>query len=429
MTDPVVVIGASLAGMAAAARLAKAGHPVELWEESSVLGGRWAPYELPGTGLIVDDAPAVIGFPAPWRDLFRKSGRPFEAELTKFGYRLVPAAPGRVVFDDGSELDLPTDRGEQYAAMNTAYGSGPAGRWRDLLDRLDDVWQTRRPLGLERELDPQRLTRPVRDRLLHRRTVADLAVSLDHPQLSALVRSSAYRQGSVPERTPALAAVDLSVARTFGAWQIEPSRPGAEADTGRSSVLVEALTARLSLRKVVVRLDTAALQIVLRDGRVVAVRGPQGEQPAAAVISTLDPWRQARLLARGPVRERWRRVRQHPATAPAVTHRQGTEVVAGVSERMELSTDGIPVITFRRPVGDGNLTSVHDHAAGGPAPSAGLAFQGFRSWIRRPPVSTAVPGLYTAGPFSPAGPSASQTILSGALASYACHDRLAAQTG
>ena len=39
MTDPVVVIGGGLAGLAAAARLAKAGHQVELYERSETLGG------------------------------------------------------------------------------------------------------------------------------------------------------------------------------------------------------------------------------------------------------------------------------------------------------------------------------------------------------------------------------------------------------
>ncbi|HSU35659.1 MAG TPA: FAD-dependent oxidoreductase, partial [Propionibacteriaceae bacterium] len=64
MADPYVIVGGGLAGIAAAARLAKAGHPVELYEKSDRLGGRWAPYAL--GSVTVDDAPAVLGFPAPW---------------------------------------------------------------------------------------------------------------------------------------------------------------------------------------------------------------------------------------------------------------------------------------------------------------------------------------------------------------------------
>ena len=43
MPDPVIVIGGGLAGLAAAARVAKAGHLVELYERSDTLGGSWAP--------------------------------------------------------------------------------------------------------------------------------------------------------------------------------------------------------------------------------------------------------------------------------------------------------------------------------------------------------------------------------------------------
>jgi phytoene dehydrogenase-like protein len=92
MTNPVVVIGGGLAGMSAAARLAKAGHAVELYERSERLGGIWTPYQL-DSGTTVNDAPLIIGFPAPWRDLFRKSGRPLEAELARMGYALAPAQP------------------------------------------------------------------------------------------------------------------------------------------------------------------------------------------------------------------------------------------------------------------------------------------------------------------------------------------------
>ena len=44
MSDPVVVIGGGLAGLAVAARLAKAGHQVDLYERSETLGGTWAPH-------------------------------------------------------------------------------------------------------------------------------------------------------------------------------------------------------------------------------------------------------------------------------------------------------------------------------------------------------------------------------------------------
>ena len=65
---------------------------------------------------------------------------------------------------------------------------------------------------------------------------------------------AAYRAGSVPELTPAFAAVELSIMRTFGRWQVQPIDSNSALDVGRSSILIEALAARLTLRKVEVHL-------------------------------------------------------------------------------------------------------------------------------------------------------------------------------
>lgn len=425
-SDPVVVVGGGLAGMAAAARLAKAGHPVDLVERHSSLGGRWRATDVAGLGL-VDGAPAVLGFPAPWRDLFRKSGRPLEVELARSGHALVPAAPVRYVFADGSVLALPTERGQQYAVLTEAYGPAVAARWRDLLDGLDEVWQTLRPLGLEAELvDRRQLNRDVRAQLRARRSLAALAAGLDEPHLTALVRSVAHRHGSTPEQTPAWVAVDLAVSRTFGHWQVQApaDRP---ADTGRSSVLTEVLAARLATRRVQVHLDAAVDAVLVEGGRAVGVRTAAGELRADAVIVTTDPWQLDALLpARTAPRLRRDLRRLHPAGAPAVTHGREDQPCSGVLETVELSADGVPVVSYRRPLGDATLVSRHDHGHASPDPAAGVAWHGFRDWRRRPPVVPDLPGLYAASASSAAGSGPSQVVLSGALASYACHDRLAA---
>jgi UDP-galactopyranose mutase len=411
--------------MAVAARLAKAGHAVELFEREAVLGGRWSAVEEPRVGL-VDRAPAVLAFPAPWRDLFRKSGRPLEAELARSGHELVPAAPARYRFADGSELVLPTERGGQYAALSAAYGESAAQRWRDLLDTLDDVWQVLRPLGLEHELSGrQQLRRPVRSRLWSRRSLAWLADRLAEPHLGALLRSVAYRHGSTPEQTPAWVGVDAAVSRTFGHWHVaatDPTRhPG---DTGRSSVLTEALAARLALRRVRVHLSTPVRALELDGGRVVGVRTADQVHLAAAVVATADPWHVVEDLLPGAVGGTLRRRagRLRPAGAPTVTHTRLAAASAGVSETVELSSRGVPVVSYGRPVADGTVVSRHDFSRLVPTPGAGVAWHGFRRWLDQPPVSTEVPGLYTASPASPAGNGPSQVVLSGALAAYAVHE-------
>jgi phytoene dehydrogenase-like protein len=430
MPDPVVVIGGGLAGLAAAARLAKVGHQVELYERSDRLGGTWAPHQLT-SAVTVDDAPSIIGFPAPWRDLFRKSGRPLEAELAKMGYALEPAQPATMIFADGAELTLPTDRGGQYATLTAAYGTSVAERWRDLLDRLNTVWQTLRGLGLEAELGSSRqLNRAIRRSLFGRRmTLADLATSIDHDHLGALIRSVAYRMGSLPEQTPAFVAVELSMQRTFGRWQVQPIDTNSGLDAGRSSVLVEALVGRLGLRKVHVHLGCPVEKIHIRNGQVAAVATSDGERPASAVVATCDPWQTFSDLL--PVTAARRTRRQlgglSPAAAPRVTHHEVPAPTALLHETVSLTEAGVPTVSYLRQLADQGLRTTHDFNAKLARASYGVAWSGFASWLRRPPVTTEIPGLYAASPSSPAGAGSSQVVLSAALAVYGCQDHLRAR--
>ena len=142
-----------------------------------------------------------------------------------------------MIFADGAELTLPADRGGQYAVLTDAYGRSVAERWQQLLDQLGEAWQTLRGLGLEAELhDRRQLTRAARRSLFGRHmTLAELATSIDHQHLGAVIRSVAYRAGSLPEQTPAFAAVELYTARTFGRWQVQPLEIDSALDVGRSS--------------------------------------------------------------------------------------------------------------------------------------------------------------------------------------------------
>ena len=423
---PIAVVGGGLAGMAAAARLAKVGHTVDLYERAGVLGGSWAPYELTD-GVLVDDAPAILGFPAPWRDLFRKSGRPLEAELARSGHALGPAEMAQVIFADGATLMLPSNRGELHATLTRAYGAPVAGRWRDLLDRLDEAWQALRPLGFESELPVRlHLSRQQRHRLMRWRTVADLADSVRHPHLSALVRSIAYGFGASPEETPALVAVELTLRSTFGRWQIQPITAEAAVDAGRSSVLVQALAGRLEQRKVRVRLRTAVTGIRVEGGHVTGVRTAMGELPARAVVCTTDPWHAVGgLLPADLAKATRRRLAQlDAASAPSIRHQLVEERISAVRETTALSARGVPIISYDRPAGERSIRTVHDFEKRTPRPSYGIAWNGFRSFVGRPPVTSEIGGLFQAGPFSPAGAAPSAVVLSGALAAYSCQNYL-----
>jgi hypothetical protein len=221
-----------------------------------------------------------------------------------------------------------------------------------------------------------------------------------------------------------MVTVDLAVQRTFGRWAIRPLPDHVGLDTGATPRLTELLAARLQLRGVRVVLGCQAGEVTTAYGRVTGVSTATGHHPAGVVVLTGDPWTAVddRLPAELARRTRRRLAHLRPADAPTVSRRL-VEPVAAPVETVVLDTDGIPTITYTRSVGDHGIASVHDYTTRRPDPAYGAAWTGFGSWFRRPPVTTESPGVILAGPASPAGPSPSAQVLSGALAAYAADPR------
>ena len=294
-----VVIGASLGGLAAAVRLARVGHHVVVVDA------------LPGPALDSWWTRPVVALPAAWRDLFRKSGRILDAALAVGGFELVPAPPTRHEFADGSSLDLPTDRGLQHAAVARLAGGHAATAWRDLLDAADETWQLVRRAGLETEAD---LGDPRTHELLSdTRTIASEAERLPDPRLVGLVRSVAHRLGSSPEDTPYWLLSRPSVERTFGLWCVTRDGVPQPAET-----LVQLLLRRAADRGVEIRWGVTATA-VSAEGVITSA----GALDAAVVVSAVGHREHAALTGRtaeivvpralGPLRLGSRRV---PADAP-----------------------------------------------------------------------------------------------------------------
>ena len=258
----VLVLGTSLAAMAVAARLAKQRHQVTLAADPATLSAD-AIATSTASGA-VDLARPEFTFPAPFRDLFRKSGRPLDAELARRGWSLVPA-PARTV--GAEQWQLPAERGAQFAALSHRFDVPTAERWRDLLDGLDDVWLARRRLGAEVEWDRQTF-RELRPQLWLDRTLADLAQGLP-ADLAALV----CRDAPDPARASAVDAVWLALERTFGRWQVVVDQEPVPAGQ-----LVVALQDRLAQRKVQIQPDPVPAEVVV-DARIHTPRGPWYRRP------------------------------------------------------------------------------------------------------------------------------------------------------
>jgi phytoene dehydrogenase-like protein len=292
----VVVLGGGFGGLASAVRLAKLGHEVTLVERSPGLGGALS--SLSADGFTWDAGPSWTLLPAVLRDLFRKSGRPLEREL-----ELVPLEVVREHrFEDGTSVAVPATRGGQLAAFD-ALGPGLGRRWVDHVASYSEDWEVLRRGYLEVPWDRAHLSKELAARLegreaLHRR----LRRAFKDERLRMVAGHPFVAEGHDLRNVPAWLGVTAYVEQRFGAWTV----PGGMAAVG------EALARRLVTRKVTVLASTLVRDLVLREGRVVAVATDAGELDADVVICAIDP---RGLPALAPLVER-----TMPAIPPVVTH-------------------------------------------------------------------------------------------------------------
>ncbi|MFF1509967.1 phytoene desaturase family protein [Streptomyces sp. NPDC058326] len=263
----IVVIGAGLGAMAAAARLAVAGHRVTVYERGATYGGAVGRFER--DGFAFDTGPGLLHLPAVYRDLFVKTGKePLEECVTLT--QVDPAS--RHVFADGTRVDLPNaSRAGTVAALDAALGAGAGERWGDFLVRAREAWdRTRRPLLEEPQpADPAPLAREpypaLKPGLLRRPTTTLAGIGareLRDPRLAALLDAYAWTYGFDPATAPASAAVLPYMEQTFGSWYVG----------GGLRALADAVHERCLKRRVAFVFDTPVEGVLEKDGRAVGVR-------------------------------------------------------------------------------------------------------------------------------------------------------------
>ncbi|MYS88077.1 MULTISPECIES: phytoene desaturase family protein [Streptomyces] len=313
----IAVIGAGMGALAAAARLAVAGHRVVVYERTDTYGGALRRFERDGFSF--DTGPGLLPLPAVYRDLFVKTGKePLEACVD-----LVQVDPSsRHVFADGTRVSLPNaSRAGVVAALDEALGSGAGKRWGDFLVRAREAWdRTRRPL-LEEPLWPNWQVLAEREpypavphkRLLRTRRAGTLAEvgawELRDARLTALLESHALAYGLDPRTTPASAAVLPYLEHAFGTWYVR----------GGLRELARAVYERCVARKVEFRFGADVTGVLEKDGRASGVELADGTVAEADfVVAGVAPGTLDRLSAPARVRGDGE-VPPQPASASRVT--------------------------------------------------------------------------------------------------------------
>jgi len=404
------VVGGGFAGMAVAARLAKLGHTVTLHEAGEHLGGSLAP--LAQDGFRWDRHASTLTLPAVLRDLFRKSGRPLEAELD-----LTFCSPGRRhVFEGRAVLDLPFgSRAGQVEALAELIDAKAAMAWTSHLDALGDVWEVLR----RRTLDVPFAGRVAFDRdawrtLQPRRSLRRTAhmVSRDE-RLRSLLVDRHRLAGQEPRGLPGSCTVVEHVERSFGRWQ----------PAGGMGCVVEAISARLSTRRVDVRLGSPVLDLSYAGNRVAGVVLAGGEQTPADVVVWTAPHRPGRLTSTehaqseaAPAARTYLGLHEAdlpelPAEVflhgdPLVLVRTGGQAPPGHQAwTVEHQPDDEDVVLTMARRGIDVRTAVVARSTSTPAEvvdergasGAGIRWRGYRSGLRRPVPITPIDHLYRIG--------------------------------
>ncbi|MER5608515.1 phytoene desaturase family protein [Micromonospora tulbaghiae] len=282
----IVVIGAGVGGLAAAARLAVTGHEVTVLERAGTVGGKLGRYahHTPEGVWHFDTGPSLFTLPQVFHDLFEATGAKLDEYLD-----LVPLDPiVRHVFPGGGQaLDSCADPDEFAARIGAAFGDRSAADWRGLWRRADRVWAASHRDILRRTVDSPRDLAALAWRL------GDLAAigpgrslrglgrrHLSDPRLRMLLDRYATYTGADPRRAPAALVAVPYAELAYGGWYLR----------GGLGTLADALLSRCLDLGVVVRTGATVTRIDAAGGRVHGVRvtGTAAPVPADVVVANVD---------------------------------------------------------------------------------------------------------------------------------------------
>ena len=348
----VVVVGAGVGGVAAAVRLAAAGHGVTVLEQAAAPGGKAGRLVLdtPAGAYRFDTGPSLLTMPWVLHDLFAQTGAP----AGEAGVELVRVEPiTRYRFADGSSFAMSADLPAASEALE-AWSPGASADWTRFLGVCAAMWRASEPFLTGPAPWPPDLRRrggappDPRDLLRVRpwQTLRDLArATVRDPRLRMVVERFATYAGADPRRAPAALALAGYVEHAFGAWHVR----------GGLYSIVEALTGRLAALGGDLRLDTRAVAIERTGGHATGVLTATGSIPSDAVVWDGDALALDRVLRRGRQRRTAERSLSGLALMLALEGRTDDLVHHEIRFPAGYDAEFDDLFTARRPVRDPTL--------------------------------------------------------------------------
>jgi phytoene desaturase len=271
-------VGAGLAGLSAALRLAGAGRSVTVIERESVPGGRSG--LLQKDGYAFDTGPTVLTMPSLIEDAFNSVG-----EEMKDWLDLIPLRPlYRAFYHDGSQLDVYPDTKEMEAEIAKVIGPEEAIGYRNYVDFVTKLYKYEINDFIDRNIDsPFGLLTPNLARLIaiggFRKLSPKVSQFLKDPRTQKVYSFQAMYAGVSPQQALAIYAVIAYMDSVNGVFF----------PRGGMHAVPRALAAAAEKHGVKFKYSTTAATIEKSNGRATAVITTDGERiPCDALILNPD---------------------------------------------------------------------------------------------------------------------------------------------
>ena len=205
-SDEVVVVGAGLAGLSAALRLAGAGRKVTILEREAVPGGRNG--LLKKSGYSFDTGPTVLTMPSLIEEALASVGEKLSDWLD-----LIPLNPlYRAFYADGSTLDVHADTKRMEDEIARVIGGDEALGYRRYVDFVTKLYKYEMNDFIDRNIDsPLNLLTPNLARLIalggFRRLAPKVNQFLKDPRTQRVYSFQAMYAGVSPQQALAIYAV------------------------------------------------------------------------------------------------------------------------------------------------------------------------------------------------------------------------------
>ena len=205
-TDHVLIVGAGIAGLSTALRLAGAGRKVTILERESFPGGRNG--ILNKDGYAFDTGPTVLTMPSLIEEAFASVG-----ESMKDWLDLIPVAPlYRAFYDDGSQLDVHADTHRMQEEIRNVIGAKEAQGYAKYVDFVTKLYKYEMNDFIDRNIDnPLNLLTPNLAKLIalggFRRLAPKVEQYLKDPRTQRVYSFQAMYAGVSPQQALAIYAV------------------------------------------------------------------------------------------------------------------------------------------------------------------------------------------------------------------------------